>query len=300
MTHTLQKLLFLLTAMVFALLSPISAVAVHEPTDEFYIADYADVLSPELEQEIINSNNLLYEQTGAQIVIATIRYLEDGYHADEYAVQLFDSWGVGSSSENNGILILLVTEEAKAWVTQGSGIKHQLSNDDISELLDDHFWKPYDKGDFDKAVEQLFDELIDWYENHYNFTLGETATDNSSTVTVNDAPAKSGGRVFRVIFKFILIAAIFMAMNSLGSLLARKTARRSSNYSQYNAPRSTYSRTSYRPPVRPTGGPRTSGRTSSGSTRPRSGFNSGQSSRSRSSRPSGGGGRSGGGGAGRR
>ena len=50
-----------------------SAFAVAEPSEQFYVADYADVLSPELEKRICDFNGALEQQCqGAQFVVRTV------------------------------------------------------------------------------------------------------------------------------------------------------------------------------------------------------------------------------------
>lgn len=83
-----------------------------EASDSFYVNDMADVLSSQTENEIIAANGELeYYCRGAQIVVVTTDYLPSGYDSEQYANLLFNSWGVGSKSENNGMLLLVVTEE---------------------------------------------------------------------------------------------------------------------------------------------------------------------------------------------
>lgn len=202
------KRIFALSLLLFILLGGISAYAFPEPTKDFYVADYADVINASTENTIIQQNDLLYEQTGAQIVVVTVRYLEAGYYADEYAVKLFNDWGVGDPVKNNGILLLLVTEEGKGWLTQGSGISSALSNDDVELMLDKYFWKRFDRGDYDGAVETLFDELIEWYEDTYNFTLGD-----SSYVDTTTSPGKSYSSG-KILFKAALIIIIILIFAS--------------------------------------------------------------------------------------
>jgi uncharacterized protein len=96
------------------------AGAVVQRSEEYYVADYAQVLSDDIEQKIISSNvDLEQKCEGAQIVVVTVEYL-DGMYADEYAMRLFNDWGVGSREKNNGMLLLLATEEKKCWLTTGA------------------------------------------------------------------------------------------------------------------------------------------------------------------------------------
>ena len=312
MKHSVKRVFSALLVMFILLISTVSALAFPEPTEDFYVADYAEVLSDTTESMIISQNDLLYAQTGAQIVVVTVRYLEDGYYADEYAVKLFNDWGVGDAEKNNGILLLLVTEEGKGWLTQGSGIEHYLTNDDVDMMLENYFWKKFDKGDFDGAVDTLFSELVEWYEDTYKFNLGD-----ESYVDTTGSDTDYSPRVSKFIFKliiFVLIIAIIISINNKGRV--RRTRTYTPNF-WVPPPRTWHHTTTHRPPNYrpPTGGSFRSGSSfnsgrsgfSSGS---RGGFSGGRSGGGFSSGRSGGGfsggsrggggGRSGGGGAGRR
>lgn len=293
MKHSFKGIFSVLIAVFILLLSTASAMAFPEPTADFYVADYAEVLSDTTESMIISQNDLLYAQTGAQIVVVTVRYLEDGYYADEYAVKLFNDWGVGDAEKNNGILLLLVTEEGKGWLTQGSGIEHYLTNDDVDMMLENYFWKKFDKGDFDGAVDTLFSELVEWYEDTYKFNLGDESYVDTTVSDTDYSP-----RVSKFIFKliiFVIIIAVIISINNKGRV--RRTRTYTPNF-WVSPPRTwhhtpTHRRPNHRPP---TGGFRSGSNFSSG----RSGFSSGSRGGFSGGSRGGGGGRSGGGGAGRR
>jgi len=302
MKHIGKRVFSVFVAVFVLLISITPALAFPEPTEEFYVADYAEVLSDATENTIISQNDLLYAQTGAQIVIVTVRYLEDDYYADEYAVKLFNEWSVGDSEKNNGILLLLVTEEGKGWLTQGSGIEAYLTNDDVDMMLEKYFWKKFDNGDFDGAVNSIFTELIEWYEDTYNFTLGDESY-------VDTTPVDTGysSRVSKFMFKviiFIIIIAVIASVTNKGRVRRRNT--RTTGF-WVPPPRTWHHTPTHRPPIyRTTHRPPThnsSSRSSSGfSSGSRGGFSGGGRSGGGFSGGSrgGGGGRSGGGGAGRR
>ena len=64
-------IVFLLVVILLILLT-VNVNAVVSPTNDFYVNDYADVLSSETEQYIINTNVNLQEQTGAQVVVVNV------------------------------------------------------------------------------------------------------------------------------------------------------------------------------------------------------------------------------------
>jgi uncharacterized protein len=139
-------------------------------SEEHYVADYAGVLAEATKEGIIRTNALLEEKTGGQIVVVTVEYL-DGMYSDEYAVKLFNDWGVGDKDKDNGMLLLLAVNEGKAWLTQGAGIANAFSDDIINSYLDSYFWREFDNGNFDTAVRNLFDPLVWWYEDYYNTAI---------------------------------------------------------------------------------------------------------------------------------
>ena len=80
------------------------------PGPDFYYLDNANVLSEALEGEIFFANKLLYDACGAQIVVVTVD--STGRDAiDDYAYELFNSWGIGDAAKDNGFLLLLAIED---------------------------------------------------------------------------------------------------------------------------------------------------------------------------------------------
>ena len=147
--------------------------ALVEQSENFFVTDVAGVLTEETKNDIIHSNIDLMELClGAQIVVVTIKYL-DGMYADEYAMRLFSNWGVGDSKLDNGMLLLLVTEELRGGLVPGSGIIGFWDNDTIDRYLDAFFWPEVDNRNFDTAVRNICEELFSWYASYYNVEIDD-------------------------------------------------------------------------------------------------------------------------------
>lgn len=183
----MKRTLSLVFALLLCLSLSIDAFAVVDMSNSFYAADYANVLSEETEQMIINYNGSLEQQCqGAQIVVVTVRYL-DGMYCDEYAYKLFNDWGVGSAEHNNGILLLLATEENKAWLAYGLGLSNTLGTE-VDVMLEEHFWRYYDAGDYDGAVTNIFNALLDWFAECYDIQQGGAGSFYGSGSAPADIP----------------------------------------------------------------------------------------------------------------
>ena len=209
-----MKLIKKTTALLFALSLCFSlstaARAVVSQSESFYAADYANVLSNATEEMIINYNGALETQCqGAQIVVVTVDYL-DGMYSDEYAYQLFNDWGVGSSEYNNGMLLLLATQENKAWLAYGMGLNSLIDGDDVDKLLEDYFWKDFDRGNYDKAVTRLFEALLEWYDDKYDSSVVKSGTSGAagSQNSGNESGGSTGTGVFSGLIRLVVIIAV--------------------------------------------------------------------------------------------
>lgn len=158
----------------------LTALAVVEKTDDFYVADYAGVLTAATKEQIISSNadvdGLEALCDGAQVVVVTVEYL-DGMYSDEYAMQLFNDWGVGSAEANNGMLLLLATKENKAWLTVGAGLTGVFTDSVVDGYFEEYFWKDFDAGRYDAAVNNLLEPLFTWYAGYYGIDTAPAETE---------------------------------------------------------------------------------------------------------------------------
>lgn len=298
-----RAVIFPLIFIIIASASLVTAYAFVEQSDEYYVTDYAGVLKSTTEDRIIKTNQKLFDLTGGEIVIVTVEYL-DGYYADEYAVTLFNDWGVGSRERNNGMLLLLAVQENKAWLTCGAGIAGDFDSTKTDSILDKYFFPEFDRGNYDKAVNSTFDKLIDWYEDHYDFDINDRtySYDNGPQYSRRDAGFGIFSFNIFAILPFIVIGIIVLVviLGAAGSAYRRRTGFFSSFFmpgifffggSRYNRP--------WRRPPGGFGGHGGGFGGSSGSGFSRGGFSRGGGS----GRSSGGfsrGGRSSGGGGGRR
>lgn len=158
---------FLLVAMLSTLCVG-SAFAMVDISDDYYITDQADVISSSTEEYIISQNAYLEDYcSGAQIVVVVVDFL-DGMDIEDYAYRLFDDLDIGSSTEDNGILLLLTIGEENYWCMQGRGLESDLPASTIDDILyydlePDFAERAYDAG-VKKVFDSLFNEVCEIYD----------------------------------------------------------------------------------------------------------------------------------------
>ena len=113
----------------------VSAFTVPQPLENFYVADYANVINSKDADAIRTVNKNLEARNGSQIVVATFDFL-DGEAIDDVAYDLFNGWKIGSASDNNGVLLVLAIGEEDYYCLQGKGLEKTLPTSDIQAILD--------------------------------------------------------------------------------------------------------------------------------------------------------------------
>jgi uncharacterized protein len=87
-----------------------------------YVTDLAGVIQPDTKIRLENLCTELEQKTGAQMAIVTVHSL-DGENVEQYAVDLYKQFGVGSKQDNRGVLLLLSPDERKYRVEVGYGLE---------------------------------------------------------------------------------------------------------------------------------------------------------------------------------
>jgi len=168
------------------------ALALVSQSAEYYVTDSANVLTAVTRQDIVDMNvDLERECKGAQVVIVTVKYL-DGIPSDEYATRLFNDWQVGPREANNGMLLLLATEELKGWLVVGDGISGIWDGDMVDKYLDKYFWPEVDARNYDTAVRNICEALYSWYAGYYGIDQQGSQSGNNY---VPQPTTGSGNRV---------------------------------------------------------------------------------------------------------
>ncbi len=176
------------------------------------VVDDAGVLSSSTTEYMNNLNSQLEEScSGAQIGVLTVQYTGTA-STEEYALEAFNTWGIGSESENNGILILLVMEsplyeDGDYYLTYGDGFNNTDIDKQASALaqtMEDSFAAR----NYDKAVTTCADATAQLIAQYYGVSLS-SGTDSSSGQKQSIFVTILNG-----IFIFILLGAMLVIMFS--------------------------------------------------------------------------------------
>ena len=230
MKHKLVSKSAIIIALIFVLAFALGcAKAENIPlSDEgAYALDKSGVLSAETKNHIALYNQYLEESCGAQICVVTIPTMDYvGYDdIENYAYDLFNAWGIGDKDEDNGVLLLLVTDDELCWCLQGEGIEDTLSSSAISDILSENMQDDFYAGKFDSGTQKTFDALYRRICAIYSVDpdgVDDFTYDpgyNNGTVFPNEpVPAKSKKLSFWEIIGIII--AVLVALRLIGKVFS--------------------------------------------------------------------------------
>lgn len=97
------------------------------------VVDDAHLLSPETTRKLDGELAQLEQQTGHQLVVATVPDLQ-GYEIEEYGYQLGRTWALGRKGVNDGAILLVAPKERKVRIEVGYGLEPVLT-DALSNVI---------------------------------------------------------------------------------------------------------------------------------------------------------------------
>lgn len=168
----------LLCASVTSFAAPPSA-----PTSEYqvYVNDYTDTMLAADAKAMQEMGAILEERAkGAQVVAVIVDGL-DGMDSDIYIEKLFTDWEIGSTSESNGVLLLLAISDREYRVAVGSGLIRSLSQTKADEIVEDSAIDAFIDGDYSKGMRNAYIALCEEVARIYGVSLAPNTTNAGTT-----------------------------------------------------------------------------------------------------------------------
>ncbi|MCX6827469.1 MAG: TPM domain-containing protein, partial [candidate division Zixibacteria bacterium] len=126
----MRKLFFTIVVLLTAGLLAASPL----PDYEGLVTDRAGVLSRSDIQQLESKANAYRSRTGSEIGVLIVPTIGD-QSIEDYARDIFKTWGVGKKDKDNGVLFLVAIQEKKARVEVGYGLEGELTDIESGRLV---------------------------------------------------------------------------------------------------------------------------------------------------------------------
>jgi len=111
-----------------------------------WVADTAEVLSPRAEASLDRIAGDLNRDLGVEAAVATVREVPGT--PKEFATALFEDWGIGAATADNGVLVLLVVEPGRIEIEPGYGLETMLTDGWLGTMQVETMLPHLERGEF--------------------------------------------------------------------------------------------------------------------------------------------------------
>lgn len=158
MSRPIRSWLALLLAMLAIAASPAGAALPARPDGP--VLDQAGVI-PDAEETALNRKLRDYTRaTGRSVIVATVSSL-DGLEDEEYAQKLGEAWGIGGSTTEEGVLLLVAPTERKVRIHNGRGVQDRLTDAMSGRIIRDSIVPLFKQGNYAAGIAAGADRIIE-------------------------------------------------------------------------------------------------------------------------------------------
>lgn len=185
-----------MTAFLLGLFVAWSQLAVPELSSP--VVDQSGVFSADLKRSLEDELRG-FQQTGkAQIQILIIPTLE-GEAIEDYSIRVVEKWKLGTQAKDNGVLILLVTQDRKSRIEVGQGLEGELTDAHTKRILAERSRPFFQRGDYASGIRAAALSVMDQLHGDQR-----TGFEESVAGTLSDMDQRAS-RTQLILFLFVFI-----------------------------------------------------------------------------------------------
>jgi len=157
-------------ALIFVIFAASFVIAQDFPQPADYVNDYANILQDEYKNRLNAFALELESKTEAQVAIVTVNSIKP-YEIEDYAVRLFEKWGIGKKGKDNGVLILLAVSDRNVRIEVGYGLEGAIPDAVAKRIIEDEMIPYFKIGKYQEGLVRGSLEVMGLAAKEYNVEL---------------------------------------------------------------------------------------------------------------------------------
>ncbi len=149
-----------LALLLAALLALPAAAQDLPPRPDGPVYDGADMIDAATEAQLDEKLRAYNRETGRAVIVATVPDM-GGETVEGYAVDLYETWGIGGEETDEGALLLVAEEERKMRIEGGYGSTPTLTDAMSGRIIRDTITPAFKAGDFSRGIAEGVDGMIE-------------------------------------------------------------------------------------------------------------------------------------------
>jgi len=168
------------------------------PSPSGYVVDQSGIIDSASKSRLEAWILELKQKTGAEIAVVTVDSTEP-LTIEDYAVKLFQRFGIGQKSKDNGVLLLVAYKDRHMRIEVGYGLEGAVTDATSSRIINSIMTPEFKAGRFSEGIEKGTAAIVTLVAKEYNVNL--------SGVPQPDYQENQGGSVWTLLF----FACIFLS-----------------------------------------------------------------------------------------
>ncbi len=116
-----------------------------------YVNDFAGLIADDTEARLEQTLRQYEQETTVEVVAVTLPDLQ-GTTIEDYAVRLFEKWGIGKRDVDNGVLLIVARDERDVRIEVGYGMEPYITDGQAGRILDREVVPALRGGDYTQGV----------------------------------------------------------------------------------------------------------------------------------------------------
>lgn len=138
-------------------------------TDEFpkpvgYINDFEQILTSEQREELEKTLMEYEKKTSREIAVVTIDSIASHRDMLPYTTALLNTWGIGKSQKNNGLVIAISKNLRQAAIGTGYGTEKFLTDVVCKKIIDSVMIPEFKEERYFEGLEKGLDKIKEYWE----------------------------------------------------------------------------------------------------------------------------------------
>ena len=129
------------------------------PNPPRLVNDYTGTLSA-AERDALERKLTAYDDSTSTQIAVVLVPTTDGVAPVDYATEVLRAWGVGQAGQDNGVVLLVATEDRELFITTGFGAEGALTDARAGRIVRDILVPSFRQGQFFAGIDSATDAMM--------------------------------------------------------------------------------------------------------------------------------------------
>jgi uncharacterized protein len=181
------------------------------PPPGVYFSDATGIVSAP-EAAALNRRLEAFErETSNQLVVSVQLKVPEGAELNDYVFRTFQAWGIGQKQRNNGVLLMVFTQDRKLRIEVGYGLEGVLPDNLAARIIREEITPAFKAGSYGTGLQRGVSAIISATKGEYQGT-GKTVADAE----------KTGSWMFWI---FVVLAIVVIIWSHTGDTVYQRAGR---------------------------------------------------------------------------